>query len=195
MTHHKQLQRTVTRRRGDGASAPFHSALAPRFTRQRAAAELRRYATRGPRSVFLSVTLFFLVACGGPTGDTPTSGQTMNAEISLETLEDFFRQMRDDYGWDIEGPLVWGYFFTDHDRDKLLAVGPALERMGYRLVGLLEPTQEDDDPGLLFLHVEKVERHTANTLFERNRVLYRFAEEHGLESYDGMDAGPVPQDH
>ena len=40
----KQLQRTVTRRRGDGASAPFHSALAPRFTRYRAAAELRRYA-------------------------------------------------------------------------------------------------------------------------------------------------------
>ena len=41
--HNKQLQRTVTRRRGDGASAPFHYALAPRFTRQRAAAELRRY--------------------------------------------------------------------------------------------------------------------------------------------------------
>jgi hypothetical protein len=38
----KQLQRTVTRRRGDGASAPFHYALAPRFTRRRAAAELRR---------------------------------------------------------------------------------------------------------------------------------------------------------
>jgi hypothetical protein len=37
------LQRTVTRRRGDVASAPFHSALAPRFTRHRAAAELRRY--------------------------------------------------------------------------------------------------------------------------------------------------------
>ena len=42
----KQLQRTVIRRRGDGASAPFHYALAPRFTRQRAAAELRRYASR-----------------------------------------------------------------------------------------------------------------------------------------------------
>ena len=43
----KQLQRTVTRRRGDGASAPFHYALAPRFTRRRAAAELRRYAAGG----------------------------------------------------------------------------------------------------------------------------------------------------
>jgi hypothetical protein len=35
----KQLQRTLTRHRGDGASAPFHSALAPRITRQRAAPE------------------------------------------------------------------------------------------------------------------------------------------------------------
>ena len=43
LTHNKQLQRTVTRRRGDVASAPFHYALAPRFTRQRAAAEQRRY--------------------------------------------------------------------------------------------------------------------------------------------------------
>jgi hypothetical protein len=38
----KQLQRTVIRRRGRAASAPFHYALAARWTRQRAAAELRR---------------------------------------------------------------------------------------------------------------------------------------------------------
>jgi hypothetical protein len=42
MPHNKQLQRTVTQRRGDVASAPFPYALAPRFTRLRAAAELRR---------------------------------------------------------------------------------------------------------------------------------------------------------
>ena len=39
----KQLQRTVTGRRSDAASALFHYALAPRFTPRRAAAELRRY--------------------------------------------------------------------------------------------------------------------------------------------------------
>jgi hypothetical protein len=32
--HNKQLQQTVTGRRGDGASAPLHYALAPRITRQ-----------------------------------------------------------------------------------------------------------------------------------------------------------------
>jgi hypothetical protein len=38
----KQLQRTVIGRRGRGACASFHYAHAPRITRQRAAAELRR---------------------------------------------------------------------------------------------------------------------------------------------------------
>jgi hypothetical protein len=46
LPHNKQLQRTVTRRRVRGACAPRHYALAARFTRQRAAAELRRYAAR-----------------------------------------------------------------------------------------------------------------------------------------------------
>jgi hypothetical protein len=40
VTHNKQLQRTVIRRRGRGACASFHCAHAPRWTRGRAAAEL-----------------------------------------------------------------------------------------------------------------------------------------------------------
>jgi hypothetical protein len=39
-----QLQRTVIPNRWRGASAPFHYALAPRFTRLRAPAEQQRYA-------------------------------------------------------------------------------------------------------------------------------------------------------
>ena len=42
MTPIKQLQRTVQQYRGRDASAPFHYALAVRFKRHRAAAELRR---------------------------------------------------------------------------------------------------------------------------------------------------------
>jgi hypothetical protein len=37
----KQLQRTVIHRRGDGASTPFHYALAARWIAQHAAVELR----------------------------------------------------------------------------------------------------------------------------------------------------------
>jgi hypothetical protein len=50
-SHNKQLQRTATRRRGRGASAPFHDALAPPWIARRAAAELRRYALDHPLRV------------------------------------------------------------------------------------------------------------------------------------------------
>jgi hypothetical protein len=46
MTANKQLERTVIRRRVRAASAPFHYALAARRTAQRAAAQLRRWASR-----------------------------------------------------------------------------------------------------------------------------------------------------
>jgi hypothetical protein len=38
---------------------------------------------------------------------------------------------------------------------------------------------------------EKVEKHTVDTLHARNQEFYKFAEEHQLESYDGMDVGPA----
>jgi hypothetical protein len=42
LPHNKQLQPTVLPNRMRAASAPFHYALAARWTTQRAAAELRR---------------------------------------------------------------------------------------------------------------------------------------------------------
>jgi len=64
----KQLQRTVIPNRRRGASAAFHYALAPRFPRQRAAAELRRYAAFWPQRATSSalcrfVAIFSFVAC------------------------------------------------------------------------------------------------------------------------------------
>jgi hypothetical protein len=105
-----------------------------------------------------------------------------------------FSHSRERAKWSIDDVCLWGYFFTDHDAQKLLAAAPILEGMGYRVVGLREPTPEDDDQELLVLHVEKKELHTVDTLDDRNRELTRFAEEFGLESYDGMDVGPVEED-
>ena len=55
----KQLHWTVGLDRGVVASAPFHHALAPRITRQRAAAELRRYAAR----FVVALSLVFAISC------------------------------------------------------------------------------------------------------------------------------------
>ena len=44
---------------------------------------------------------------------------------------------------------------------------------------------------LWWLHVEKIEVHSVASLDARNQVLYRSADEQGLDAYDGMDVGPV----
>ena len=111
--------------------------------------------------------------------------------ITRNDLEEMFANARARAKWNIDDVCLWGYFFTDHDRDKLSTAASALEGMGYRVVGFLEPTPDDEDQGLIFLHVEKEELHTVGSLDARNHELYQFAEEFGLESYDGMDVGPI----
>lgn len=111
--------------------------------------------------------------------------------ITRDDLEEMFAHARARATWNVDDVCLWGYFFTDHDRDKLSIAASVLERMGYRVVGFLEPTRDDEDQGLLFLHVEKEELHTVASLDARNQELYQFAEAFGLESYDGMDVGPI----
>jgi hypothetical protein len=112
--------------------------------------------------------------------------------ISRHALQDMFDDMRARARWSIDGVCLWGYFFTDYSRERLMTAVPALERMGYRFVDILDkPTPQDDDQLILYLHVEREEQHTVDSLDARNRELERFAAEFQLEHYDGMDVGPI----
>ena len=107
--------------------------------------------------------------------------------IPLQQLEEMFANMRAKTKWDINGELLWGYFFTDPDPKKLEDVSQHLTRAGYRLVRIFQT----DDKHTHVLHVERVEKHTPETLHARNAEFDRLASEFGLYSYDGMDVGPV----
>lgn len=107
--------------------------------------------------------------------------------IPLAQLEDMFAQMRRHSGMNVDGPLLWGYFFTDRDAAKLEPVADHLASLGYRVVSIY-PT---DDGSTNFLHVEKVETHTPQSLDQRNASFYALAERFGVETYDGMDVGPA----
>ena len=106
--------------------------------------------------------------------------------ISRDMLERMFAQIRASSGWDLSKPLKWGYFFIDPDRAALDRASKVLVERGYRLV-----TIEQVGDQLWRLHVERAEIHTVDTLDERNRELYAFAQAQGLSSYDGMDVGPA----
>jgi hypothetical protein len=93
--------------------------------------------------------------------------------------------------WDISKPLLWGYFFADQSKTKLELAQLLFKTKGYQIVGIYDSKPESDSPALWWLHIEKVEKHTVDTLHERNQEFYKFAEEHQIESYDGMDVGPA----
>jgi hypothetical protein len=108
--------------------------------------------------------------------------------IHLTQLEDMFVNMRAKTKWDVDGPLLWGYFFLDPSDEKLKRAATELQSSGYRVVSI----QQTDAKKLFRLHVERVEVHTPMSLHFRNNELYALAEKQGLASYDGMDVGPAP---
>ena len=111
--------------------------------------------------------------------------------IELATLQQMFQNIRTDTLWDMDGPMLWGYFFTDTSPEKLKVAAIELEKLGYRYVDLFVPELDEGEDEFFFLHMEKAEAHSPESLNQRNMELYAFAEQHGLGSYDGMDVGPV----
>ena len=108
--------------------------------------------------------------------------------IQLTQIEAMFSDMRARAPWNVDGPLLWGYFFFDPSEQKLRNVAKELEK-NYRVVSVAEV------PGRrsFRLHVEKVEVHTPASLHARNLEFYELAARFGLASYDGMDVGPAPR--
>jgi hypothetical protein len=106
--------------------------------------------------------------------------------IKKSQLIEMFEGMRAQAPWDVDSDLLWGYFFTGRDRKKLDQLANKLVSLGYRLVDL----RPDEKKRGFWLHVEKVETHSPDTLHERNQKFYRMADQYGVD-YDGMDVGPT----
>lgn len=120
--------------------------------------------------------------------------QIPNKSITIAQLEDMFNNISAKTDLDMNGPMLWGYFFTHHEKNKLEQAKIQLEDQGYRYVDIfLADKDETTEPDLWFLHVEKIETHSPESLDKRNDEFYIFAEKFGLDSYDGMDVGPVKQ--
>ena len=103
-----------------------------------------------------------------------------------------FNNIKEQGQWDIAKPLLWGYFFTDSNPEKLETLLPKLQNMGYKEVGIFQANKEDPkETDLFYLHVEKLEIHDSYSLDKRNDEFYNLSSKEGIDSYDGMDVGPV----
>lgn len=112
--------------------------------------------------------------------------------IERATLIEMFAALKDN-GLNANEDLLWGYYFVDPDSEQLQALIPALEGRGYRFIDLFEAEidEEVSSTPMYYLHVEKAERHTIDTLEVRNQEMELLAEQYGVAKYDGMDAGPL----
>jgi Regulator of ribonuclease activity B len=108
-----------------------------------------------------------------------------NSEITKDQLTAMFKNMAEKSKWDLTKPMLWGYFFTNETRDALDKNKDRLVKDGYRFVDIYNNGEK------WWLHVEKEEVHTVNSLFLRNKDLYKFASDHSISTYDGMDVGPI----
>jgi Regulator of ribonuclease activity B len=107
--------------------------------------------------------------------------------ITKDQLKQMFDNINASTDWDLNKPMLWGYFFIDEDAIKLEKAAEELRVNDYRIVDI----REREDTTIWRLHVEKEEIHSVDSLYERNQEFYLFAEKKNLQSYDGMDVGPI----
>lgn len=114
----------------------------------------------------------------------------------LDLIKDLFVNIAENL--DVSQPLLWGYYFTNDTEEGLQKAAEALASQGYTVVDLYaSDPDEDEEPNpdtAWWLHVEKVEVHTPESLFARGEELERLADEFELTCYDGMDVGEVEDD-
>jgi hypothetical protein len=113
--------------------------------------------------------------------------------IEREALVEMFESIAERGAWDMSRPMLWGYFFTNHEPTALRAAVPILQSDDYEFVDVYQSAKDNPtDPEMWWLHVQRVEVHTVDTLFARNELLSELASRQGIDSYDGMDVGPPP---
>ena len=135
-------------------------------------------------------TLFSLAVLAAALAFLPVEGVAQQqTRIQLSQLEAMFSNMRAKAPWNVDGPLLWGYFFFDSNPSKLQQAAVELQASEYKLVSV------EQVPGrnMFRLHVEKVEVHSPLSLHNRNTEFYALASKFGIASYDGMDVGPAPK--
>jgi hypothetical protein len=110
-------------------------------------------------------------------------------KIQLSHLQSLFSDIRAKTPWNIDGPMLWGYFFVDTEASRLLQIASELAPLGYKLVS----TEKVQGKMSFRIRLEKAETHTPETLNERNGEFYALTEKYGVATYDGMDVKPLPK--
>lgn len=92
--------------------------------------------------------------------------------------------------WDLNKPLVWGYYFYDKDPAKLEKLKKKLEEKGFKVYQVRKSAYFIRNNYLLYAYEEVT--HTPESLFDQCNRLANLAIENGIEEFDGWEAGKEP---
>lgn len=115
-----------------------------------------------------------------------------NNMINRETIINFFEDLKKGNDFNIDGKLLWSYFFLDKNKKKLQDFTLKLEQLGYEFDNIFEAEKiNKEDVIEYYLQVTKIEHHTINSLNDLNMMFYKLAEENDINHYDGFDVGNI----
>jgi hypothetical protein len=114
-------------------------------------------------------------------------------ESQLEGIKEIFEDAKREDGWNLDEEMLYSYYWVDGDVDKLEKLGEHLEKEGYDFIDIFELGDEDTNKstGEYLLHIDKIEKHTPESLAARNVEFQKLADEYDIETYDGWEFGEV----
>ncbi|MGI8469520.1 MAG: ribonuclease E inhibitor RraB [Pyrinomonadaceae bacterium] len=119
-----------------------------------------------------------------------------DAQSQIEGIREIFDDAKREDNWNLDEEMLYSFYFVDESVDKLEKLGLFLEKEGYDFIDIFELGDEETDQstGEYLLHVEKIEKHTPESLAQRNVEFQKLADEYEIETYDGWEFGEVGGD-
>lgn len=107
--------------------------------------------------------------------------------ISLQQLQTMFKELGSETGWQLDGEMLWTYYFTAATPEALESVVDALESYEFEVDEIFE---NEEEPGYI-LEIGRIEKHTPESLFALNAELEAIASKFEGVEYDGMEVNPA----
>lgn len=142
---------------------------------------------------FLCIGVLFAYLCFTNIALAQADVVVPGKNITITHVNLMFENIKKNTDWNTAADLRWSYYFSHRDRTLLEKAKKKLVEKGYKFVDL-DVAEEDDEftpMGSYYLQIEKIETHSPTSLDKRNDEFFIFAKKLGLDSYAGMDAGPV----
>lgn len=125
----------------------------------------------------------------------------MPTEENINWIFDHTRELQKtgEIDWSIDDVCSWSFIFADPSEEKLVTAAEHLYENGYDVQGLFaaeesEDEEDADDPEMIFLQIDQVQIHTAESLLAETEKLKQLVEPFNLAEFDGIEVGPEEWD-